>query len=81
MEEFSLDGREYIPLCDLLKIMNLCETGGQAKIVISEGAVKVDGQVELRKRCKIWPGSMVEFGKQKISVVDYKKSAALDSKV
>ncbi len=68
MEEFSLEGREYIPLCDLLKIMNLCETGGQAKIVISEGAVKVDGQVELRKRCKIRAGSIVELADQKVLV-------------
>lgn len=68
MKEFCLEGHEYIPLCDLLKVMNFCETGGQAKMVIAEGAVQVNGQVELRKRCKIRAGSVVEFAGQKVRV-------------
>lgn len=68
MQKFNLETHEYISLCDLLKIMNLCETGGQAKMVIAEGAVKVNGQVELRKRCKIRADSVVEFSGQKVKV-------------
>ena len=68
MNEFKLKS-EFIPLCDLLKHIGFCQTGGHAKIVISEGEVKVDGQVELRKRCKIRPGQLVEFQGQKIKVI------------
>ena len=68
MEEFSLEGREFIELCDLLKIKGLCASGGMAKIVISEGLVMVDGKVELRKRCKIRAGQVVEFDGHKIAV-------------
>lgn len=68
MQEFSLKDHEYISLCDLLKFMNFCETGGQAKMVIAEGAIKVNGQVELRKRCKIRADSVVEFSGQKVRI-------------
>jgi len=69
MEEFNLDGHEYIQLCDLLKTMGACETGGHAKQVIANGDVLVDGQVEQRKRCKIKAGQLVEFNGEKIKVV------------
>lgn len=52
---------EYIELIKLLKAAGLCGTGGMAKVVTSEGRVKVDGVVELRKRCKIRKGQRVEF--------------------
>ena len=68
MKILSLEGREFIPLCDLLKRVGLCETGGHAKMVIAEGLVKVDGEVELRKRCKIRAGQIVEFEGQKTKV-------------
>ena len=68
IKEFSLDGHEYVLLCDLLKVMNFCDSGGQAKIVISEGAVQVNRQIELRKRCKIRVGSVVEFSGQQVKV-------------
>ncbi len=41
--------------------MRLCNTGGMAKGAITEGQVKVDGKVELRKGAKIRPGQIVEF--------------------
>ena len=69
METFELDGNDFIPLCDLLKISGLSESGGQAKNMIADGLVKVDGEVELRKRCKIRAGQIVEFELQKIKVV------------
>lgn len=68
MEQFELEGREYIELNNLLKITGLCESGGRAKILISEGQVKVDDQVELRKRCKIRKGQVVEFNAQQVKV-------------
>ncbi|MFF4618147.1 RNA-binding S4 domain-containing protein [Nonomuraea jabiensis] len=50
---------EYIPLCDLLKYCGITETGGMAKVLIAEGLVLVDGEVELRKRAKIRSGQVV----------------------
>ena len=50
MSEFSLEGRDYIALNDLLKITGLCESGGAAKIVIAEGKIKVGDQIELSTR-------------------------------
>jgi ribosome-associated protein len=61
MEEFELGGNEYIQLNSLLKVIGLCDSGGMAKTMIAEGRVKVDGNVELRKRCKIRKGQVVEF--------------------
>ncbi|OIQ19087.1 MAG: ribosome-associated protein [Bacteriovorax sp. MedPE-SWde] len=69
MEEFKLNGHEYVQLCDLLKRKGLCQTGGHAKLVISEGEVKVDGNVELRKRCKIVADQVVEYDGQRIKVL------------
>ncbi|MBB6349177.1 RNA-binding S4 domain-containing protein [Nonomuraea muscovyensis] len=50
---------DYIPLCDLLKYCGITETGGMAKMLIAEGMVLVDGEVELRKTCKIRSGQLV----------------------
>ena len=60
VNKFKIEG-EYIELIKLLKATGLCGSGGMAKIVTSEGSVKVDGVVELRKRCKIRKGQTVEF--------------------
>ncbi len=68
MITINLEGSDYIQLCDLLKAANLCQTGGHAKLVISEGEVKVDGKTEFRKRCKIKSGQIVEYNQEKIQV-------------
>ncbi|MFT6633623.1 MAG: ribosome-associated protein [Bacteriovoracaceae bacterium] len=69
MEEFELGKHEYIELCNLLKIMGFCESGGFAKNVIAQGEVTVDGEVETRKTCKIKTGKVVEYNAQKVKVV------------
>lgn len=69
MLEVNLDGRPHIDLCDLLKVTNLCENGAVAKHIIATGVVKVDGQVELRKRCKIRTGQVVEYQGSKVKVI------------
>lgn len=61
MKEFNLEGHEYVELKNLLKLVGVCGSGGEAMIVIAEGRVTVDGNVELRKRCKIRTGQTVEF--------------------
>ncbi len=67
MAEFNLTG-ETIDLFQLLKAAHLCGTGGEAKIVIDEGLVTVDGQVETRKRKKIRRGQTVEFNGEEVAV-------------
>ena len=69
MDEFKLDGREYVELKNLLKLMGGFESGGGAMQSIAEGLVTVDGQIELRKRCKIRSGQLVESTGQKIKVI------------
>lgn len=57
--EFLLEG-EYIELTQLLKAVNIAQTGGHAKIIVEEGAVIRDGEVETRKRAKIRRGEEIK---------------------
>jgi ribosome-associated protein len=66
--EFSLRD-DYIELCSLLKAANLVMSGGEGKEVVAQGLVTVDGQLELRKRCKIRSGQRIEFQGNTIDVV------------
>lgn len=68
MIEFELEGRPFVQLNDLLKITGLANSGGQAKVMIADGMANVDGNVELRKRCKIREGQVVEFMGQEIKI-------------
>ncbi len=68
MIEFDLAEHEYIELHSLLKVTALCESGGIAKLLIGDGLVTVDGEVELRKRCKIRTGQVVELNEQQVVV-------------
>lgn len=70
MAEFSLGGRPYIALHNLLKFEGLCESGAAAKHAIDAGKVSINGRVELRKRCKITAGQVVEFQGQSIQVAE-----------
>ena len=67
--DFVLDKTDYIELNNLLKVTGLCESGGRAKNLIANGDVIVDGQTELRKRCKIRDGQIVEFNGESIHVI------------
>ena len=66
--DFELRG-EFITLDSLLKATGLAHSGGAARMLITDGAVQVDGQVELRKTAKIRAGQQVRFGEAKIRVV------------
>ena len=59
-ESFVIRG-DSIDLHRLLKASGLAESGGAAKLAIEAGLVKVDGQIELRKACKIRRGQTVEI--------------------
>ena len=56
-----LEEAEYIPLCDLLKIAGLAQSGGQAKAFIAEGLVSRNGETETRKTAKIRHGETIKF--------------------
>lgn len=60
---------EFIELNQLLKLCGLADSGGAGGAIVSEGNVTVDGQPELRKRCKIRPGQVVQLGDAQISVL------------
>ena len=51
---------EFIKLQDLLKLANLVGTGGEAKIVIQNGDVSVNGEVCTQRGKKLRPGDDVE---------------------
>ena len=59
---------EPIELCQLLKFAGLTGTGGEAKLLISQGLFSLNGNIETRKRRKIVSGDQVEFGDQRIVV-------------
>ena len=60
--------KEPIELCKILKFESMVSSGGEAKAVITEGQVLVNGKIETRKRKKIVSGDIVEFGKEKIRI-------------
>ncbi len=70
MEEFKIREKdEFINLSQLLKALNLVESGAMAKDIIDQGLVKVDGEKEYRYRRKLYDGMIVEFEENKIKIV------------
>jgi ribosome-associated protein len=69
MTTFELRGEEYIELIKLLKIMRVSESGGQAKMMVDDGVVYLNGQKESRKRAKLRSGDLVEVFDFKIRIV------------
>ena len=59
---------EFIKLQDLLKFASLVSTGGEAKIVITEGEVTVNGEVCTQRGKKIRPGDAVSYHGKSITV-------------
>ena len=66
--EFKLKGNDHITLNNLLKVLHLVGTGGEANIRISNGEVRVNGAVETQKRKKLRAGDKVEFEKTTIAI-------------
>ncbi|MGH8079479.1 MAG: RNA-binding S4 domain-containing protein [Lysobacter sp.] len=67
---FELDpGHDHVELNQLLKLVGLCDSGGAGKAIVASGAVRVDGQQELRKTCKIRDGQTVQCESVTIQVV------------
>ena len=68
MEEFKLKD-EFIKLGQLLKATGLVESGVEAKIVIQDGEVKLNGAVETQRGKKIVAGDVVSFDGKQIKVL------------
>ena len=59
---------EYIKLGQALKAAGLVESGVDAKFVIQDGLVKVNGSVELQRGKKLYSGDIVEYNNQTIRI-------------
>ncbi len=57
-----------VELCKILKFETLVQSGGEAKRVIVEGLVKVNGEIETRKGRKIRSGDIIEFENEKFQI-------------
>lgn len=66
----SLPTPDILRLDHFLKLEAGAETGGQAKLMIQTGEVKVNGEVETRRRRKLVVGDVVEVGGKQFSVND-----------
>ena len=67
--DFELRG-DHIALAALLKVTGLADSGGSAKALVASGQVRVDGQPELRKTCKIRAGQTVAVNANLIRVIE-----------
>jgi ribosome-associated protein len=61
--------RQPVELYKILKFEGMVSSGGEAKMVIDEGYVLVNGEVETRKRKKIVSGDIIEFGEDTIRIL------------
>lgn len=67
MKEVELS-REPVELYKILKFEGLVGSGGEAKAVIGAGQVRVNGEIELRKRKKVISGDVIEFAGEQFRV-------------
>lgn len=60
--------REPVELYKILKFEGLALSGGEAKAAIDDGQVRVNGEVETRRRRKIFSGDVVAFGGEELKI-------------
>lgn len=60
---------DYIKLGQALKLANLVSSGVEAKIVIQDGLVKVNGEVDTRRGRKLYPQDVFEVEGQQVTVL------------
>ena len=65
--DFPLRG-DFIPLDALLKATCIAPSGGYAKGMVAAGKVQVDGQLELRKTCKLRAGQVVSLSGVRVRI-------------
>ncbi len=67
MEQLEIT-TEFIKLDSALKLANLTQSGGEAKSIIQEGYVLVNGEVCAQRGRKLRPGDVIELAGQKIQI-------------
>ena len=60
---------DFTKLGQALKLANMVSSGVEAKIVIQEGLVKVNGEVDTRRGRKLYPQDVFEFEGQEVTVL------------
>ena len=60
---------EFIKLGQALKLAGVVEDGVEAKFVIQDGLVKVNGEVDQRRGRKVYEGDVITFEDQEIKVI------------
>lgn len=68
VHRFRLES-EFVEVNQLLKLVGLCDSGGEGKQWVAQGRVTVDGQLETRKTAKIRAGQVVECEGHRIQVL------------
>lgn len=67
MQTFKIKD-EYIQLNQLIKAIGWCDNGADANLLIENGKIKVNGEVEFRKRNKLMKGFKIEFNNQSVTI-------------
>tara|TARA_A100001015_G_C15003708_1_gene719725 strand:+ start:499 stop:717 length:219 start_codon:yes stop_codon:yes gene_type:complete len=67
-QEYILND-DFIELSQLLKVSNLVSSGGEAKLFINDGKVKVNGIIETRKKKKLYNGDQIQFQETTIKLI------------
>ena len=82
MEFFHLRaGEEFIRLGQVLKAAGFVENGGQAKEVIQDGFVSVNGEVETRRGRKLYPNDVVSYDENVLTVKQYRVNPNIEKNV
>lgn len=68
MQEITIKD-EYIKLGQALKLAGLVGSGVEAKILIQDGLVKVNGEIDERRGRKLYPGDVFELDENQVKVV------------
>ncbi len=66
---FDLGDSPYIELIKLLKAENIASSGAEAKMIVEDNLVKVNGEVETRKRAKLKENDIVTVEDWSIQVI------------
>lgn len=65
---YNLKGAEFIELIKMLKLLRIASSGGEAKMMVEDGEVTLNGNPESRKRAKLRAGDVVGIFGKKIAI-------------
>ena len=69
LKEFKLENHDYVELKSLLKLMDYVNSGGEAKVRIQNGEVRVNGDPELRRGRKLRSGDIIHVDEDEIKIL------------